>query len=322
MNTATSSGGRGAQAPRGHGGNVAAPPPPPTAGAAEAGDGGGIVGLILREAATAEIGVQPLRGGVSVLTGSGGNIAVLATPEGKVMVDAGIAVSRPRIRAALDGLGRGPVRYVINTHWHFDHTGGNEWLHEEEGATVVAHKKTWERMSAATRVEGWGHTFSPSPEGALPEAVFVGERSLELGGATLCLRYCGPAHTDTDLCVHFEGADVLHVGDTWWNGHYPFLDYSTGGGILGTIRATEENLARAGRDTLIVPGHGPVGTRWDLVGYRDMLVSVYERVALLKRQGRTLGEVVAARPTTAFDARWGAFLIGPDAFTGLVYAGA
>jgi glyoxylase-like metal-dependent hydrolase (beta-lactamase superfamily II) len=137
----------------------------------------------------------------------------------------------------------------------------------------------------------------------------------------IVLKYYLPAHTDSDISVSFTEADVVHVGDTWWNGVYPFIDYSTGGTIDGQIRAAEANLNAVTANTIIIPGHGPVGGRAELAEFRDMLVAIRENVAALKKQGRSLAEAIAAKPTTAFDSKWGNFLITPAAFTGLVYMG-
>ena len=280
----------------------------------------GIVGMIRKEAAADPITVQSLRGNVSVLTGSGGNIAVLVGQDGKLLVDAGIAVSRPKISAALAALSPDPLKRLISTHWHFDHTDGNAWLHAA-GATILAHENTRKRLAVATRVEGWNFTFPAAPAGALPTEVFKTERTLRFNGAAIALKYYGPAHTDCDISVHFTDADILHVADTWWNGYYPFIDYSTGGCINGMIRATEANLARVTDKTIIIPGHGPVGSRSDLIEYRDMLVTLRDKIAALKKQGHSLNEVVAARPTAAYDAKWGGFATKPDAFTRQIYMG-
>jgi glyoxylase-like metal-dependent hydrolase (beta-lactamase superfamily II) len=279
-----------------------------------------VVDSMRASAAEAPVKVQKLRGGVSVLEGSGGNIGVLTGPDGKVLVDAGIIASRPRIKEALASLGGGPVRHVINTHWHFDHADGNEWLHEE-GATILAHENTRKHLAAATRVEDWDFTFPPSPAGAVPTEVFSAEKTVKLNGATLALKHYGASHTDGDISVTFSGADVLHTGDTYWNGFYPFIDYSTGGSFDGTIRAAEANLAAATDRTIVIPGHGPIGGRSELRDYRDMLVAVREKVAALKGQGRSLNETVAAKPTAAFDAKWGQFAVSPTLFTKLVYVG-
>ncbi|MBD0274930.1 MAG: MBL fold metallo-hydrolase [Acetobacteraceae bacterium] len=281
----------------------------------------GIVDTIMSEAARAPIATHRVREGFAVLEGSGGNILVLTGPDGALLVDAGIAASRPQLTAALAGLGAGPVRQLINTHWHFDHADGNEWLHAA-GAAILAHENTRRRLSAAQRVEDWNHDFPASPAGALPAEVFAGERIVRFGGATARLRHYGPAHTDGDISVHFADADVLHAGDTYWNGVYPFIDYSTGGSIDGMIRAAEANLDLASESTIVVPGHGPpVSDRAGLREYRDMLVAVRAGVAALKRQGRSLEEVIAARPTAAYDAKWGGFVVAPALFTRLVFMG-
>ena len=263
---------------------------------------------------------SPLRGNVNVLMGSGGNIAVFSGPDGKLLVDAGITASRTRIAEALEAISPAPVKQLINSHWHFDHTDGNAWLHSA-GASILAHENTRKHLAVDTRVEGWNFTFPASPADALPTTVFATECDLYFNNAVILLKRYEPAHTDSDICVHFADADILHVADTWWNGYYPFIDYSTGGSINGTIRATEENLARVTEKTIIIPGHGPIGRRADLAEYRDMLAAIRDRVAALKKQRRSLAEVVAAKPTAAYDAKWGGFVIKPDAFTALVYAG-
>lgn len=137
----------------------------------------------------------------------------------------------------------------------------------------------------------------------------------------LLLKYYGPAHTDGDISVNFTDADVVHVADTWWNGVYPFIDYSTGGSIDGAIRAAEANVAAVTEKTIVTPGHGPVGGRSDLAEFRDMLVAIREKVSSLKKHGRSLEETIAAKPTAPYDAKWGQFLITPAMFTGLVYQG-
>jgi glyoxylase-like metal-dependent hydrolase (beta-lactamase superfamily II) len=276
------------------------------------------VTIIIGEAAKSPVTVQKLRNNLSVLDGSGGNILVFTGPEGKLMVDAGIDVSKEKIKKVLASLGNEPLRYLVNTHWHFDHASGNEWVHRE-GAAIVAHTNTKKNLARQIRVDDWRYTFPPSPAGALPTVTFTKDRTLTLNGETIRMHYYGPAHTNSDISVYFQHADVLHVGDTWWNGHYPFLDFNTGGTIEGMLRATEENVKRVTDKTIIVPGHGPVGNKAQLVEYRDMLGEVKTCIEAMKKRGQSLKEVVAGRPTKAYDDKWGKFVINGDFFTSLVY---
>lgn len=270
-------------------------------------------------AAKTEITVQNLRGNISVLMGSGGNITVLSGRDGKLVVDSGIAVSRPRVEAALNGISQVPLKYLINTHWHWDHTDGNEWMHGL-GATIIAQENTLKRLSATTRVEDWDYTFQPWPIGARPTITFSTGKTLKFGGETIVLKDHGMGHTDSDITVYFKKADVIALGDIFWNGFYPFIDLSTGGTIDGAIRLANASLASVTDKTIIIPGHGPVGNRAQLIEFRDMLVSIRENVARLKKEGKSLDEAIAAKPTAVFDAKWGGFVISPVLFTRLVYA--
>jgi len=281
----------------------------------------GLVTLIKDSAASSPVTAYKLRGNVSVLEGSGGNIAVLTGPDGKLLVDGGIGVSRPQLTKALSGLGPEPVTHLINTHWHFDHSDGNEWLHSV-GAKIIAHENTRKHLSEIQRVDDWDYNFLPSPAGAIPSEILSANRSLKLNGTSIEMKPYKPAHTDGDLSVTFGEADILHVGDTYWNGVYPFIDYSTGGSINGMIVASDSNLAAATDNTIIIPGHGkPVSNKSELKAFRDMLVDIRDKVAALKKAGRTLEETVAAKPTAAHDAKWGQFVIDPPFFTKLVYEG-
>jgi glyoxylase-like metal-dependent hydrolase (beta-lactamase superfamily II) len=280
----------------------------------------GIVPTMVRAAAGARISTRPVRRNINIVEGSGGNIAVLTGRDGKLLVDAGFTVSRRAIADALSSINSDPIKHLINTHWHTDHTDGNGWLHEA-GAVILAHENTRKHLSVATRVAGWNYTFPAASAEAIPEEAFAAEHTFQVNDTNVILKYYGPSHTDSDISVNFTEADVVHVGDTWWNGVYPFIDYSTGGSIDGTIRAAEMNLAAVTDKTIIIPGHGSVGNKSDLTEYRDMLVSIRERVATLKTQGRSLDETVAEKPTAPFDGKWGQFLITPAMFTGLVYAG-
>jgi glyoxylase-like metal-dependent hydrolase (beta-lactamase superfamily II) len=280
-----------------------------------------IVDLIRDDAAKAPINVHKLRGNVSALEGSGGNIAILTGADGKVFIDAGITASRLRILEAANSLGREPITHLINTHWHFDHTDGNGWLNAE-GAAILAHENTHKHLLTAQRVEDWDFNFPSPPLAAVPTEVFPSEMTLKLNGSTLALKHYDPAHTDSDISVTFTEADILHTGDTYWNGIYPFIDYSTGGNIDGTIKAAEANVAAATAKTIVVPGHGhPVSNKVELMAYRNMLVAIRDNIAKLKHQGRSIEETIAAHPTAAYDAKWGQFVITPALFTRLVYEG-
>ena len=281
----------------------------------------GIVSLIKDSAAVSPIVTHKLRNDISVLEGSGGSIAVLTGSDGKVLIDAGIGVSRAQITKALADLGPDPITHLINTHWHFDHADGNTWLHSV-GAKIIAQENTRKHLSEIQRVEDWDYNFLPPSSGGIPSEVFASEHSLKLNGTTIRLKHYGAAHTDSYNSVHFAEADVLHVADTYWNGIYPFIDYSTGGGIDGMIAACNANLAATTDSTIIIPGHGhPVSNKAELTGFRDMLVAIRENVAALKKQGRSRDETVAAKPTAAFDAKFGNFVIDPGFFTRLVYQG-
>jgi glyoxylase-like metal-dependent hydrolase (beta-lactamase superfamily II) len=270
--------------------------------------------------AKAKIATQALRGNVSALIGSGGNIAVLPGSDGKLIVDSGYLSSREKIAAGLDGISRDPVKHLVNTHWHFDHTDGNEWMHSA-GATIMAHENTKKHLSTTTRVDDWDFTFPPLPAAAIPTELTGAEKTFHLNGATVALRHYDPAHTDSDISIYFTEADVLHTGDTWWNGYFPFIDYSTGGSIDGMIKAAEGNLAMVTDKMIVIPGHGPIGGKSELVQYRDLLVTVRDRVAALKGEGKSLKEIVAAKPTAAYDTKWGTGFVNGEFFTKLIYKG-
>ena len=280
----------------------------------------GIVPTMIDDAAKSTIEAYHLRRGISVLEGSGGNIAVLTGKDGKLLIDSGFSVSKARIIQALNNLSADPITQLINTHWHVDHTDGNDWVHSA-GAVITAHENTKKHLSTSTRVEGWQYTFPPAPAGAIPTTIFSDEHRVHHNDTNIALKYYSPAHTDCDISVVFEEADAIHVGDTLWNGIYPFIDYSTGGNIDGMIRATERNLSVITDKTIVIPGHGSVAKRADVIEFRDMLTTIRANVAVLKKQGKSLDESIAAKPTAAYDAKWGQFLITPAFFTTLVYSG-
>ena len=271
-------------------------------------------------AATAKITAQSLRGGVSVLMGSGGNIGVLPGKDGKVLVDSGYSSSKPQLLQALAAISSDPMTMLINTHWHFDHTDGNEWMHAA-GATILAQEKTKERLSTPQDIAAFHVHLPAAPAGAIPTRTFVSAQTLKANGETIVLTHYDPAHTDTDASVLFTNANVLHAGDTWFNGFYPFIDYSSGGNIDGMIRASEKNLATASAETIIIPGHGPIGNKAQLSEFRDMLVGVRAKVAAAKQQGKDVEATIAAQPTAAYDAKFGKGFLTPDVFVRLVYQG-
>jgi glyoxylase-like metal-dependent hydrolase (beta-lactamase superfamily II) len=270
--------------------------------------------------ATAKISVVQVRNNVRALMGSGGNILVLPGADGKISVDTGFATSRTQITEALAAISPEPLRHVIDTHWHFDQTDGNEWMHEA-GATIIAQEKVRARMSCHQTIPAFDAVLSPSPAAALPTILFAQTHKLALNGEVIQLRRLTQAHTDTDVSVFFTNANVLHAGDTFFNGYYPFIDYDSGGSIAGLLAASKENLSAVDEKSIVVPGHGELGTRKDLVEFDEMIVAIHGRVKELKKSGRSLDEVIAAKPTAKFDAKWGGGFISPSFVTELVFVG-
>lgn len=262
---------------------------------------------------------QQLRTGLHVLLGTGGNVAVWTGSDGIVLVDDSLASVTPQLLEAIARITPGPVRFVINTNWHPDHSGGNEAL-GRAGAVIIAHDNTRNRMREPQVVEEYDLKVPAAHKAALPVLTFADSTSLHLNGDNLVLVHADEAQTDGDLVAWWESANVVHVGDLFYNGSYPFIDLGSGGSLAGVVAAIEIVLARADSKTVVIPGHGPVSNRAELAAYRDMLVAVGRRVRELVEQNRSEQEIVAARPTADYDERYGRGSMTADRFVRLVYA--
>lgn len=269
--------------------------------------------------ATAPIETTRLTDSLTMLSGPGGNIAVLNGPDGKVVVDTFVQGAWDRLRQSLDAIGAAPIKTAIDTHWHFDHADNNAAF-RAAGAAVIAHENTAKRMAQRHDMKALGMVFPASPPEALPTVTFSDTHRLDANGDQITLGYIPPAHTDTDIYIRFAKGNVLHLGDLFFNGMYPFIDASTGGNIGGMIAAADACLKLTDSGTKIVPGHGPLADVAALTKYRDMMIIVRDRVQKLKAAGRSGEETVAAKPTADLDGVWGKGFLQPDAFVSIVYA--
>ena len=266
----------------------------------------------------APIQAQPLAENLMLLSGPGGNVVVLNGPDGKIVVDTFLLPAWPKLKETLDGLGSAPVKTVIDSHWHFDHTDNNGNLHAA-GATVLAHENTKTRMAEPHDSALLGLHIPASPADALPQQTFSSSQKLQANGEIVMLQYFEPAHTDTDICIHFQKANVIHMGDTFFNGFYPVIDTSTGGKVNGMIVAADKILSLADNNTKIVPGHGPLGNKADLTKSRDMLVVARDRVQKLKTAGKSAEEIAASKPLADLDPVWG-HMLSSDVFVQMIYS--
>jgi len=256
--------------------------------------------------------------GVYMLQGLGGNIGVSSGPDGVILVDDQYAPLTEKIRAALAGLNPGPIRFILNTHWHFDHTGGNENF-GKSGVVIVAHENVRRRMSVEQFVTTFPQAVPASPSGALPVVTFTDAVTFYYNGDSISAFHVPPAHTDGDVIVWFRHANVIHMGDTFFNGRYPLVDLASGGSSDGFITAADRVLALADANTKVIPGHGPLGDRVALQAFRTMMATVQGRIKQAIAAGRTLDQVKAAKPTADFDAVWGNGRITPTMFVEILY---
>ena len=267
-----------------------------------------------------EITAIEVADGIYMLQGAGGNIGVSAGEDGVFLIDDQYAPLTEKIVAAVRSIDKRPIRFVFNTHLHGDHTGGNENL-GKAGALIVAHDNVRKQMSVDHVLELWDMEVPASPAGALPVVTFSDSVTFHINGEELHAFHVEAAHTDGDAMVHFRNADVLHMGDVFFNGIFPFIDVSTGGSIHGMIAACDLALEMVTDSTRIIPGHGPLADREDLVAFRDMLLQVEASVAPLVRQGKSLEEVKAADPLAPLVKEWGGGFLSPEQFLVVVYQG-
>ena len=273
-----------------------------------------------QDMADVTIKAQLVAGNVYMITGSGGNMGLSVGDDGAFLIDDQFAPLTARIIEAVRDLSPKRVQFVINTHWHGDHTGGNENL-GKAGAIIVAHENVRRRMSTEQLMEAFNRTVPASPTGALPVVTFTESMTFHYNGDAILVQHVAPAHTDGDSIIFFRNANVIHMGDTFFSGMYPFIDVSTGGSIAGMIQAAETALALADEQTRIIPGHGPLSGVKELRASRAMLRIVHDRVRNMIRDGQSRDEVIAARPTGDLDSVWGGGFMKPDQWVGIVFDG-
>lgn len=265
-----------------------------------------------------EIKTTEITDGVYMLAGAGGNIGVSVGDDGVFVIDDQFAPLSEKIMTAIGELSDKPVSYVINTHWHGDHTGGNENF-GKSGAVIVAHENVRKRMSTKQFMKAFGREVPASPDAALPVVTFSENTTFYFNDIQIQVMHIPTAHTDGDSIVFFTEANVLHMGDTFFNGFFPFIDQSSGGSLDGVIGATEKALALIDADTTIIPGHGPLSKKADLETYLKMLTDVKSAIMPLVSEGKSREDVVAANPLGELGKTWGNGFMKTDVFTGIVF---
>ena len=266
-----------------------------------------------------QIETVPVAQGVSMLIGAGGNIGVSTGADGVLLIDDQFAPLHPKIVAAVEALKSGPVRFVLNTHWHFDHTGGNE-LFGKGGALLVAQDAVRTRLAAGQFFKAFNRDVPPAPPAALPAITFSEDMTFHWNGEEIEALHAPNAHTDGDAIVHFRKANALHMGDVFISGRYPFIDLESGGSLAGILAACDRVLAIADAKTRIIPGHGPLSGRDGLLKYRDMLMLARERIEAALAAGTSLDALLADSPLADLDPVWGGGFVKPEAFLRAVHA--
>jgi glyoxylase-like metal-dependent hydrolase (beta-lactamase superfamily II) len=268
--------------------------------------------------ANVQIQTEKVADNVFMLVGAGGNIGVSVGKDCVFMIDTSYAPLADKIKAAIATVSSKPIQYVVNTHWHQDHVGGNEYF-VKAGATVVAHENVRKRVSTEQFVKLLNKTVPPLPESALPVITFSRNLTFYLNGNEIFIFHIERAHTDGDAIVHFKKSNVIHMGDIYFNGLYPYIDISAGGSINGMIAAVKRILLLCDQNTKVIPGHGHLSNKAELQEYLKMLVAVRDRINSEIKAGQPLNAVIATRPTRDLDPVWGKGFMKPEQFVTIVY---
>ena len=265
-----------------------------------------------------QITTIPVGHGIYMLQGAGGNIGVSAGEDGVFMIDDQYSPLTPKIIAAIGKISDKPIRFVINTHWHGDHTGGNENLGKTD-VIIVAHDNVYKRLSSDQFIKAFDSHVPAAPKAALPIISFNDKVTFHLNGLHIQARHFAPAHTDGDSMIFFKGTNIVHTGDIFFNHMYPFIDTSSGGTIYGMIDAAAKLLTQVDDETKIMPGHGPLANKADLQAYHDMLVRVVEILTPLTRENILVEKATEMKPLKELDDKWGGGFFKTDMFLGTVY---
>jgi len=261
---------------------------------------------------------QQITGHIYSLLGSGANVTASVGPDGILIVDSEFAPMTPKLKAALAKLSPAPVRYLVDTHWHGDHTGGNAEF-AKDGTVVIAQANVLTRLQNPQYLPFLNLKTPAQPPEMWPKITYESEMTLRFNGEDVRLFHLGPAHTDGDTVVFFPKSNVLCMGDIYINGLYPIIDRGSGGTINGYFPTIDKALSFCDAKTRVVPGHGPIGDRDSLIFYRDMLLSIRDRIAKLRGEGKSLAEIEKANPSKEFDADWASDRVGPDGVTQMIY---
>ncbi|MDJ0842466.1 MAG: MBL fold metallo-hydrolase [Acidobacteriota bacterium] len=265
-----------------------------------------------------EIETVKVSDNIHMLVGRGGNIGVVSGEDGVFMIDDQFAPLTEKIKKAVSAITPKSVRFVLNTHWHFDHTGGNENFAKAE-AVIVAHENVRKRMSKGQFMSDFNMQVDPAPKIALPVVTFTSDMTFHMNGEEIHVFHVRHAHTDGDAIVHFKNTNALHMGDVFFNGSYPYIDVGSGGSVAGAIKAIDKVLGMIDDNTKIIPGHGPLSNKSELQMTRDMLAGIHEAVKKMVDAGKSLEEVQAAKPTAPWDEKWGKGFINGDRIAGIVF---
>jgi len=267
-----------------------------------------------------KIKATKLADGIHMLAGKGGNIGVLTGPDGTFMIDDQFAPLTAKILAAIKAIGGDAPRFMINTHYHHDHTGGNENL-GNKGVTIVSHDNVRKKLAEGATIKAFNKVIPPAAKAAVPVITFAQEMTFHLNGETIHVFHSPNGHTDGDSIIHFKTANVIHAGDLFFNGFYPFIDTGAGGTVKGVIAAADKMLALADGNTKIIPGHGPLADKAQLMAYRKMLETAQMRLGALKSSGKSAAEAVAAKPMADMETEWSKGFMSTDKWITIVYDG-
>ncbi len=266
-----------------------------------------------------QIKTTQVAAGIYMLEGEGGNIGVSAGEDGVFLIDDQFAPLTPKIVAAVAAISDKPIRFLMNTHWHGDHVGGNENL-GKAGVVIIAHDNVYKRMSVGGAIQLLKQNYAPYPKAALPTVSFSQSATFHLNGDDVTSTHLPPAHTDGDSFVRFANANVIHTGDVFAAYRYPFIDVESGGSVKGILRAIDRLMPMLDDNTKVIPGHGGLSSKKDVLAYRKMIATVISKIEPMVKSGKTLQQVIDAKPTREFDEEWGKFR-KPEAFVEIVHNG-